>query len=138
MENTMSQPTRSAGPWAVGVGSFAGAALVTIGVFQIIQAISALANDEVFVNTPNYVFALDLTAWGWIHLLIGALLIAVGFGVWIQQTWALVTGMALAIISAVANFAWLPYTPWWSIALIAFDIAAIWALSRLMGDGSEY
>jgi hypothetical protein len=31
----------------------------------------------------------------------------------------------------IANFTFIPYYPWWSLAVIALDIAVIWALSTL-------
>ena len=36
----------------------------------------------------------------------------------------------LAGISAVADFFFIPYYPWWSILVIALDVWVIWALTR--------
>jgi hypothetical protein len=38
-------------------------------------------------------------------------------------------GVFIAALSAIANFAFIPYYPLWSIAIIAVDIAVIWALT---------
>lgn len=37
-------------------------------------------------------------------------------------------GIALASLSVIVNFLWLPYQPWWSIIIIAIDVFIIWAL----------
>ena len=102
--------------------------LIVGGGFQTLEAIAALVNDEYLVVAPNYVYAIDLTAWGWIHLLIGLALVAIGICVLLGQGWALVAGIVVTAISALINFTWLPYSPLWAIVLIAIDILVIWAL----------
>jgi len=121
---------RRPGGWATGFTVFAVAMMFTSGVFQILEGIAALVKDEFFVTTDNYVFNVDTTAWGWIHLLIGALLVLVALGVLSGATWARVTGVAIAVLSMVSNFMFLPYYPLWAILVIALDIAVIWALSQ--------
>ena len=119
--------TRNA--WASGLMLFAAAMLLTVGMFQILQAIAALANDDIVVRGPEYTYHFDLTAWGWIHLLIGAVLIAVGGFLFTGAAWARWAGIAIAVLAMVANFAWLPYYPLWAICLIGLNVAVIWALA---------
>jgi MFS family permease len=90
----------------------------------------ALIDDEFYVVTRNYTFDLDTTAWGWIHLLLGLLLVATGFGLFARQAWAGVTAIVLAGWSALANFFFIPYYPFWAILVIALDVWVIWALTR--------
>ncbi len=123
-------PTTSA--WADGVAIFAGAVLATVGVFQFLEGLSAVAKDDVFVTTPNYVFSVDITGWGWIHMILGAAAIVTGIFILTAKKWALIVGVGLAILSAIANFMFLPYYPLWAIVIIAFDIAVIWALSNIL------
>lgn len=123
--------------WAEGIAIFAGAMLTTLGVFQALQGLSAVAKDDLFVRTPNYVFDIDLTAWGWVHILIGAVAVLVGVCLLLGQYWALVAGVCVAVVSALANFAFLPYYPWWTLLIIAFDLAVIWALSTMIGQRSR-
>ena len=40
-----------------------------------------------------------------------------------------VLGVIVAGLAAIANFAWLPYFPVWSIIVIAIWISIIWALT---------
>jgi hypothetical protein len=116
--------------WAVGGLAFAASALILVGVFQIIDGIVAIANDDFFVRTRNYTFDLDLTAWGWIHLLLGILALAVGIGLFRRAPWAGVGGIAIAMLSAINNFFFLPYYPIWSVVIIALAVWVIWALTR--------
>lgn len=118
------QPSR----WATGLTLFAGAIMVVAGVLHAFAGIAAIVNDTVFVTTPGFVYAFDLTAWGWIHLLFGIVVLAAGIGVLRGQTWARAVGVVLAGLSVVANFLFLPYYPLWSLVIIALDIAIIWAL----------
>ena len=56
----------------------------------------------------------DITTWGWVHLVLGAIGVATGLGLLAGQTWARVTGVAIAVVASLANFAFLPYYPLWS------------------------
>ncbi|MFI8194241.1 hypothetical protein ACIF8T_36870 [Streptomyces sp. NPDC085946] len=116
---------------AAGVGGwvvFAAFLMIFNGVMTMLAGISAVANDDVFVRTRNYVFEFDLTTWGWIHLLLGLLVFLAGLALLRGAVWARVVGVALAGLSMIANFMWLPHTPVWAMALIAIDAAVIWAL----------
>jgi uncharacterized membrane protein len=104
--------------------------LMLIGVFQAIAGLVAIFDDDFYVVTRNYTFDLDVTAWGWVHLIIGILLVIVAYGLFVRSTWAGVTAIVLASLSAVANFFFIPYYPLWAILLIALDIWVIWSLTR--------
>jgi hypothetical protein len=114
--------------WVTGLVLFAGVVMMVNGVLELFQGIMAIANDDVFVTTPRYVFRFDLTGWGWFHLFLGLLLAGVGFGVIRGATWARYTGIVVTSVSVLANFLSLPYYPFWSIILIALDVFVIWAL----------
>lgn len=123
----MSYSTRNA--WASGLMIFAAAVLVTVGMFQILEGIVALANDEFYVVGREYTFEFDLTTWGWVHLLVGVILAVVGGFLFTGATWARWAGMAIGILSMITNFMWLPYYPFWAVVVIGLNIAVIWALS---------
>ena len=116
--------------WAVGGTVFAATVLMLIGVFQAIAGLVAIFDDDFYVVTRNYTFDLDVSAWGWIHLIIGILLVIVAYGLFVRSTWAGVTAIVLASLSAVANFFFIPYYPFWAILVIALDIWVIWSLTR--------
>ncbi len=114
---------------ASGLIVFAAVAMIMIGVFQVVQALVALFNDDFYVVGQKWVFEFDLTTWGWIHLIIGIGIAVAGFFVLNGAVWARVVGIGVAGISAVLNFMWLPYYPIWSLLIIALDVLVIWALS---------
>lgn len=122
------------GAWAMGGVAFAGVMLATLGVFQALQGIAAIADDEVYVSGISYVYQFDLTTWGWIHLVIGVIAIAAGLGMLAQQTWANLVGLLIAFLSAISSFAFMPYYPFWSIVILAFDIFVIWAVCSIIAN----
>jgi hypothetical protein len=124
-------------PGASFVATFAGVMLATLGVFQVLQGLVAVVGDEIYLTTPDYTFSLDITQWGWIHMAIGVFAIVVGLGVFTRQNWAMVAGIACAAFSAINNFLFLPYYPWWSMLVIAFDVLVIWALCVHLGDSGS-
>ena len=115
--------------WAVGWAGFAGVMLIMIGIFDAIQGLVALFNDEFYVVTEEWVFEFDVTTWGWIQLILGVALIASGIGIFSGNVAARTVGVIAAGIAAIVNFAWLPYYPIWSIIVIAICVAVIWALT---------
>jgi hypothetical protein len=123
------EPMRVSG-WAKGGVAFAATLMVLIGTFQILDGLAAIINDEFFIRISNYTFDIDVTAWGWIHFLLGILIVLVGFALFARRAWAAVAALALAMLSAVANFFFIPYYPWWSLLVIALDIWVIWAITR--------
>ena len=126
--------TEDVSPWASGLSLFAAALMMVAGVWHALAGIAALFRDTVYVSTPEYVYAFDITAWGWIHLLMGILVLLAGVGVVSGQTWARAVGIVLACLSLIANFVFIPHYPIWSLAIIALDIAVIWALASYRRD----
>ena len=116
--------------WAAGWALFAGIMMVMIGTFDAIEGLVALFNDKFYVVTPHYVFEADVTTWGWVHLLVGVLVGVAGFFVFSGQLWARIVGIVAAVVSAIANFLYIPYYPLWSLLIIAMDVAVIWALCK--------
>nr|WP_243766934.1 hypothetical protein [Streptomyces sp. GC420] len=103
------------------------------GIMALLQGIAAIAKDDVFVATDDFVYKFNLTGWGWVHLVLGAVVVVAGAALFTGATWARVAGVVLAGLSMVANFVWLPYAPLWSIALIAVNGFIIWALCAPRG-----
>lgn len=115
--------------WAMGLILFAAVMMMMAGVFQAFAGLVAIFENEFYVATRDYVFQLDATTWGWIHLLVGVVMGLAGWGVLSGQTWARVVGITLAVLSAITNFLFIPYYPVWSLLIIAVDVLVIWALA---------
>ena len=125
--------TRGTGTmWAAGASTFAACIMMLAGVFQAIEGIAALVNGTDFlVRTANYVFTFNATTWGWIHLILGILLAVAGGFILTGNLAARSAGIAIAALSALANFLWLPYYPIWAIILIALNVFVIWGLAKV-------
>ena len=116
--------------WVVGGWVFAASVMIMVGMFQAIAGFTAILDDDFYVVAENYTFDLDTTAWGWVHLIIGAIVFMGGLSLLAGAVWAQVLAITLAVISAVSNFFFIPYYPFWSIVIIALNIWVIWALTR--------
>ena len=66
--------------WAMGYAAFAGVILIMLGFYRAAAGLVALFNDEFYVETEKYLFQFDVTAWGWINLIIGIGVLVAGFG----------------------------------------------------------
>ncbi len=129
-------PTSESREIVAGWGTtFAGTMMMIVGLVEFFQGLVAVINgNQFFVTTPNYVFQLNVTTWGWIHLALGAVIAVAGLFIFTGNIVARSVGMLLAGLQAVANFVWLPYSPLWSIIIIAIDVFIIWSLATLRMD----
>jgi len=112
--------------------------LMILGALQILQGITAVAEDTLYVTTFSYVFSLDISTWGWIHMALGAAAVVTALGLFANQNWANIAGLAFALLSAINSFMFLPYYPLWSMVIIAFDVLVIWALCVRIGEAGYY
>jgi hypothetical protein len=126
--------TTHRGLFALGVTSFAGVLLVTVAIFQILEGIAAIAKDEVFVKGLDYAYKFDVTTWGWLHLVLGVIGLVTGAAILAGQTWGRLIGIFVAFLGTMANFAFIPYYPVWSIVVIAFWILTLWALCSQLDE----
>ena len=129
VEYTSPRRTEEPSGWAVGLILFAGIIMIMAGTFQAFSGLVAILEDEFYVTTPNYLFQFDATSWGWIHLILGLVVAFAGAAVLAGRTWGRVVGITLALLSALANFLFIPYYPFWALLIIVLDIFVIWALA---------
>jgi len=145
-----SEPPGSTGPvgpddsagrtaWAAGGSVFAGMMLLIGGVIAVLEGIVGIAKDAVYVTTRgDYTYKFDVTAWGWIHLVLGVIAVVVGYGLLTGLPWSRYAGIAIAGMSLIANFMFLPYQPVWSVIMIGIDIFVIWALATYHPSHSSH
>ena len=123
---------------AVGWTLFAACMMMLVGGYHAIIGLAGILNDEVYgavpaLGTPQagdaYFLTMDVTTWGWIHLIVGVILLLAGFGLFSGNVVARTVGVIAAILSAIGAFAWMPWAPIWGLAIIAADITVIWALT---------
>jgi hypothetical protein len=126
-------PPQPVSPWAISGVIFAATMMVMIGIFQAISGLVAIIDDEVtfYVVPTGYTFDYSVTTWGWIHLIMGILVFLAGISLFSGNTWAAVVAIFIAMLSAITNFFWIPYYPFWSILVIALDVFVIWSLAKV-------
>ena len=118
---------RTPSAWA-GWVVFAGTMAIIVGVFNIIQGLVALFDDQYFVVASGDLLVFDFTAWGWVHLLVGVVMVVVGLGIMRGSPWGLVAGVVIAAGNAILQLGFLAAYPIWSILIIALDVVVIYAL----------
>jgi hypothetical protein len=123
-------PADSEGPTGAAMGFTIAAAVLMMmsGVWNFLEGLAAIIRGSYFIVLPNYAYNISVTGWGWFHLILGAVVAFAGAALLTDQFWARIVGVALAAVSAIVNFLYIPYLPVWSIALIALDVIIIWAL----------
>ena len=116
--------------WAL----FVGILIFMVGVFNIIWGLTALFDDKTLTVTGQSVIVWDITAWGWIHLLLGIVLVCTGLGLFAGQGWARWTAIFFVMVNAFGQIAWIPIHPLWSILIITLDMIIIYQLSAKYYD----
>jgi len=117
------QEVRTSG-WVV----FAAVLMVMAGIFGMINGLIALTKDEVYLVTEDRIVLFDFTQWGWIHLILGAVVFFAGLAVTTGALWARLIGVLLAMIFVISQIAWIEAYPFWTLVTIGLGIAVIFAL----------
>jgi hypothetical protein len=121
--------SRDASGWAVGWMTYAAVWMWILGFFHAMAGLVGILEDEIYAVTPDYVFQLDVTTWGWIHLILGIVVFMAGIAVFRGSVWARTIGVILAVVSTLGTFAWLPWYPLWGLLMITANVFVIWALT---------
>ncbi len=123
--------------WAVGWTAFAGVMMVMLGFWWMIAGLVAIENDDFYVVTQDYIFQFSTSTWGWIHVIVGGVVLVSGFGLFSGNVLARTVGVIIAALSGLIAFAWLPWYPVWAVIFIAVSIAIIWSLTAHGRDITE-
>lgn len=115
---------------------FAAMMCVMLGFFNVIDGLVALFSDRVFVSGQNNLLVFDLTTWGWIHLVIGVLQLAGGFGLFNGRMRPLVC--LLLVVNSIAQMAFLPTYPIWSVLIIALAVITLYAIIVHGGEARTF
>jgi hypothetical protein len=115
---------------------FAATMLGLAGVLSVIDGIMALSKSKFYTANANYVFS-DLRTWGWIMLIVGALLIVAAMGVFSGSGFARWFGIFAAGLNLIAHFGAIQAYPFWSLIVITLDILVIYALAVYGGRRME-
>jgi hypothetical protein len=125
------------GAWA-GWITFAGAMMILVGLFNVIEGLVALLRPRYYVVGPEGLLVFSLAGWGLVHLIIGVLAVLAGMALFTGAMWARVTGVVLAVINAIFQLAFLPAYPVWATIVIALDVIIIWAIIAHGGEAARW
>jgi hypothetical protein len=123
--------------WAIGWTTFAALMMMLIGFWHAMAGLVAILDDGFYGAAREYVFSFNTTTWGWIHLIVGIIVLLAGVGLFRGAVWARTIGVIMAAVSGLVGFAWLPYFPVWGVIFIASAVAVIWALTAHGRDIDE-
>ena len=122
----------------VGLIAFAGAMLLLLGMFHIVEGFLALFRDEYFhVPSAQLTVHVDWSVWGWTHIITGAAMIAAGIGLFTGQTWARVVAVLVCLVSAIISLSFAAADPVWSTLMMGLDVVIIWAVIMHGGELKE-
>jgi len=110
--------------------------MIVVGTMSAINGLIALLDDEVYVVTKEHIVAFDFTTWGWIHLILGIVIVFAAFSLLSGAVWARIVAAILAGMSIISQVGTIEAYPFWSIAIIAIDMAVIFAVCT-MGKADE-
>ncbi len=113
---------------AVGWITFAGFMMVIGGGFAMLEGLALLIHTSNFPG-KDMILQQNGKTWGWFQIIVGAALLLSGFGVFSGNVLARTVGVIAATVSALGAFATVQFQPVWNTAIIAVDIAIIWALT---------
>jgi hypothetical protein len=123
--------------WAIGFTLFASMLMILMGSFHFISGFVAILDDTFYVVRPGYDLEVDVSTWGWIHMIGGIVVAVAGVGLLTGNLAARIVAVGVALLSAIWNFFSIPYYPVWSIVQIAVAVGVIWALTVHGGDFSQ-
>lgn len=124
---TTSRP--AAGGELSGWIAFAGVMMIILGSLDALWGLAAILNNEIVVVGGRGAIIFDITAWGWIHLILGIVVALTGFGLLSGNTAARVAGIFFVALNAVAQIVWFPAAPLWAFLMIIIDVVIIYQLT---------
>ncbi|HEX5800827.1 MAG TPA: hypothetical protein VFY02_12010 [Gaiellaceae bacterium] len=117
---------------------FAGILLVIVGSIDFFQGLIALFEDEYFIVTASGFLVVDLTAWGWVLLIWGVLLISAGLGLASGQGWARWLAIVVVGLNFIVQLGFLGNSqyPLWSLTVMALNVIVLYALTARWSESA--
>jgi hypothetical protein len=108
---------------------FAATIMIIGGSFSVIFGLVAAVNDQWVAFTNTDAVLLDVSQWGWVHILLGVVLLLGGFGVLTGNVLARTIGVVAAAANLIGHFLSMPLYPLWALTVVVLDVLVIWALT---------
>jgi hypothetical protein len=112
---------------------FAGVVMILAGGSMAINGLWALhATTQVENNFKGTLLFSDtnLDTWGWIYLIVGAVVLVAGITVFFRAAFGVWVGILAAVVQAFFAFFWI-FSPYWpgALVVITLDLLVIYALT---------
>lgn len=120
-------PARPVTLWT-GWIAFAAVMISVVGLYNLLTGLAAATSDDVYVTTPGLVILLDVTTWGWIHAVWGALLLVTGVATLLGKAWGRYAALGLVTVNMVTQLVLLPAYPFFAVVTIALEVLVVWAI----------
>ncbi len=118
-----------------GVIIFGAVMMMVLGFFEVVMGLTALFQDDYFDGQGDVlVFSDNFTLWGWSHIALGVLVIVAGSALLQGRMWGRVVGVAVALVTAVVNMAFVGTAPIWSLSAMALSLLVVYAIVAHGGD----
>jgi hypothetical protein len=109
--------------------AFAAIALTVGGIMRIFDAIWAFRyNGALPANLEDALFGHSLNTYGWVYLVVAAILLASAFMLFRGSQFARWIGVAAGAAVSISAVWWMPYYPIWSLTYIGLGGLVIYAL----------
>jgi len=118
---TAGEPTR----WAV----FAAVVLIILGSLDFFWGLAGILDDQNLIVGGEGAIIVDLTAWGWASLIVGAIQVLVGIGLLAAEGWARWAAVFFAALAAVGQIGIVTAFPIWSLIVILLAVLVIYNLT---------
>lgn len=128
MEAHRTSHTPAGGEYS-GWAAFAGVMMFILGSLDALWGLAAILNDEIVVVGGQGALIFDITAWGWVHLILGSIIALTGLGLITGNAAARVAGIFFVAVNAIAQIVWFPAAPLWCFLMIILDTAIIYQLT---------
>ena len=113
---------------------FSAVMILFAGIWNIFEGIMAFLRTSLFIGSP--IFA-SLWIWGVLWAAFGVLLIAAASAIMSGQPWGRWFGITVAALSAFVHLLALATYPWWSVVMIAINVAIIYGLTAHWSRGAR-
>jgi hypothetical protein len=113
---------------------FAGAIMVIVGFLNFFYGLAAILNDDVVVVGGHGAIIADLTAWGWVTLIVAVVLVLTGFGLFSGAEWARAVGVIIVGLNAIEQVWVFPAAPLWALIVILLDVVILYNLTARWGE----
>jgi hypothetical protein len=123
------EASSKAGSRESGWAAFAGIAMFILGSLQAFWGLGGVLNDDIVVVGGQGAILADISLWGWVHLILGAIVALTGVGLLMGRGSARWLAVFLLSVSAISQIVWFPAAPLWAFLMILLDVTIIYQLT---------